>query len=706
MRNSKESTLFALLLTGLSDTAAAQYQTDLFDLSLEELLDVRVVSSVSGVEQGLKSAPASASIIEAQEWQRRGAKTLSQALVGVAGLQSTVLSSSNAERNMVIRGLSGNFGQQVKLLIDGIPFNRVHHGGKPALDIPLLGFKRIEIVRSPGSATYGADAFAGIINLVSSDDFNQATDVSVSFGEFEDRDIGMTGSAKYSDINFVYALNYSKYGDDKNRLLNSDSQTVLDGIFNTNASRAPGRFDQSYEEISVNLKAKWQDWAVSYYGISGTFGFGAGVAEALDPEGQGKHYSHILDAKYQLSMFGSDETTINAWWQEKHSEFPFTIFPAGAVLPIGRDGNLDFASPTSFALFEDGYIGVPSNDSELGQFSITSIFSPLSGHTVRWQLGFEHHKHSPFERKNFGPGVLTGEETIVTGELTDVSGTPYSYLPEHSRDIFFVSVQDKWQINEDWAVHIGGRYDDYSDFGSTTNPRIGLVWQASDMVTVKLLSAWAFRAPSFFGLYAVNNPINLGNPDLQPEEIETHELNLGITPVDDVFIELSYYQYKASDIVEYINVPGLTGRQARNRGKIDGKGLEWSFQWRPNSELDVSGNVSYVDNQNAQGMSLRGFADKMASLNVNYRLAENTNLNLFWQYTGEQGRAESDEREPIASASWISSKVSYQIIPDELEVAVVINNLFDTDSATPSSGLPEDYPIAGRQWQLQLDYQF
>lgn len=705
MKIRKGSVLLALLVSGHANTVAAQYQTDLFDLSLEELLDVRVVSSVSGIEQGLKSAPASATIIEAEEWQRRGAKTLSQALVGVPGLQSTVLSSSNAERNMVIRGLSGNFGQQVKLLLDGIPFNRVHHGGKPALDIPLMGFKRIEIVRSPGSATYGADAFAGIINLVSNDDFSQETKVSVSTGSFDDHDFGVIGASKHKDISFTYALNYSKYGDDKDRILTADLQTTLDGIFGTNASRAPASFDQSYEEISLNLKAQWQDWTVSYYGISGSFGFGAGVAEALDPEGEGKHDSHIIDAKYKFTMFETDQTTVNLWWQEKHSEFPFTIFPAGAVLPIGQDGNLDFVAPTRFVLFEDGYQGHPSNDSQLGQASITSVYSPAENHTLRLQLGFEHHKHTPFEQKNFGPGVLDGNETIA-GELVDVSGTPFSYLPVKSRDIFFLSVQDTWQINEDWAVHLGGRYDDYSDFGSTTNPRIGIVWQASDAVTVKLLSAKAFRAPSFFGLYGANNPINIGNPDLKPEEIETHELNFGITPSDTVFLEMSYYEYRATDIVEYINVPGITGRQAQNRGKIDGKGLEWSLQWRPNSKLDVTGNVSYIDNENAQGMSLNGFADKMASLNVNYKVNELSNLNVFWQYTGEQGRAVSDTREPLPSANWVSSKFSYEVLPDELELSLVINNLFNSDSATPSSSLPEDYPIAGRQWQLQLDYQF
>ena len=187
----KSAGTLLLLFSAVSSGSASYEQRDLFELTLEELLNVRVVSSVSGEEQELKSAPASATIIEANEWQRRGAKTLHQAIVGVPGLQSTILNSLNHERNVVVRGLAGNFGEYVKLLIDGVPINRVHHGGKPGLDIPLLGFKRIEIVRSPGSATYGADAFAGIINLVSNDDEALATKVSVSAGAFDDYDMGI-----------------------------------------------------------------------------------------------------------------------------------------------------------------------------------------------------------------------------------------------------------------------------------------------------------------------------------------------------------------------------------------------------------------------------------------------------------------------------------------------------------------------------------
>ena len=507
-------------------------------------------------------------------------------------------------------------------------------------------------------------------------------------------------------MNFIYALNLSKFGDDPDRLIARDSQTPLDTIFATQASRAPASLDHSYHSASVNLKAKWQDLSISYYALTGTFGLGAGVAEALDPDNEGKHRTQILDTKYQFSMFGEDTTTANLWLQKKHTAFDYTIFPAGTRLPIGQDGNLNFSEPSSVALFEDGYIGHPSSDSELGQVNLTQVIRLPHGHNLRWQTGFEHHNHTPYEQKNFGPGVLKGTETQVSGELTDVSGTPYAYLPEKSRQIYFLSIQDTWQINDDWSLHLGGRYDDYSDFGSTYNPRLGVVWQAAQQVTVKLLSAKAFRAPSFFGQHAVNNPINLGNPDLKPEFIQTHEFNVSINPTEHLFMALSYYQYHARDIVEYIEMPGMTGRKATNQGSIDGNGVEWNLQWRPNNQFDLTANVSFVNNEDENKQTLADVAERMASVNANYDWRDIMQFNLFWQYQGEQQRAVGDSRPALSSATWTSAKVSYQFASDNGQLSLVINNLFDQNNRTPSSSIEGDYPIAGRQWLLQFDYQF
>lgn len=165
----------------LSATAASD---NLFDLSLKELLEVQTVTAASGFEQSIKDAPASVTIIAAAEWQARGAKNLSEALRGATSINLTA-GAGDWESVIQIRGLSGESGHSVKILIDGVPINRIHDGAVPRTTMPLHGFKRIEIVRSPGSAVYGADAFGGVINLVSYSQGEQPDELRMTGGEFD-----------------------------------------------------------------------------------------------------------------------------------------------------------------------------------------------------------------------------------------------------------------------------------------------------------------------------------------------------------------------------------------------------------------------------------------------------------------------------------------------------------------------------------------
>ena len=69
-----------------------------------------------------------------------------------------------------------------------------------------------------------------------------------------------------------------------------------------------------------------------------------------------------------------------------------------------------------------------------------------------------------------------------------------------------------------WELTAGLRYDDYNDFGDTWNPRLALVWAARHDLTAKVLYGQAFRAPSFTEFRLQNNPVALGNDELDPED--------------------------------------------------------------------------------------------------------------------------------------------------------------------------------------------
>ena len=94
--------------------------------------------------------------------------------------------------------------------------------------------------------------------------------------------------------------------------------------------------------------------------------------------------------------------------------------------------------------------------------------------------------------------------------VEDVSDTDEVFMPEADRESYFVYVQGVVQMAPDWELTAGGRFDDYTDIGSTTNPRLALVWSTSLNLTTKFLYGRAFRAPSFAELLTLNNPVALG----------------------------------------------------------------------------------------------------------------------------------------------------------------------------------------------------
>lgn len=131
-------------------------------LHAESLLDYTVVSS-SKIEQKLTNAPSIISAFNETDIKRLGARTLSDVLQTVPGMQ--VQFKSNGRQKVWVRGVQSEFNQKILIYLDGVPFRDVF--GDFAIDeeLPLENIKRIEIIRGPGGTLYGANAYSGVINL-------------------------------------------------------------------------------------------------------------------------------------------------------------------------------------------------------------------------------------------------------------------------------------------------------------------------------------------------------------------------------------------------------------------------------------------------------------------------------------------------------------------------------------------------------------
>jgi len=687
-------------------------EIDLFDLSLKELMNFQVVTAVSGFEQNIRQTPASVTVIEAEEWQARGAKSLTQALQGAPNVEINSITIGTSHIKYSVRGLSGTFGQQIVILVDGVPINLLHEGSPSALsELPLQGYKRIEIIRSPGSVVYGADAFGGIINLVSYDIDEQPDEVTLTLGEFESVNLGINTSFILDQVKFQLSSSYQKFGDDNQRIVTRDLQSVFDEIFNTSASHAPGTINNSYESLALKGKMQWRKITAYYNGIYGEEGLGGGVAGALDPFGHNEYQHHIAGLDYHLSSLikgtpVEGELTLSIWYQYQKGNYPLHVFPAGAVLPIGSDGNINFAAPT-LTTFTDGYIGEPGNKTKRYHLSLKHLFTLADNHQIRWELGFEKQDYKAFEKKNFGPMILNGTETVVDGTLTDVTNTPHVYMPPNKRDFVFASLQDQWQLNESWLLNVGARFDDYSDAGSTFNPRLGLNWHASERLTLRLFAGSAFRAPNFTDLYAQNNPSSLGNAEVKPEKIVTYELAGDYQFTDNLRSTLTLFNYNADSLIDFV-IDEKTGTQkAANVGEQKANGFEWELHWRPFKSIDITSNYSYTDSDDGKNNQTANIAQKIAAVVINWQTTEKVNINIASNWVMDRIRPIGDTRPPIKDYNLITAKVSFIGLAPGVELSASVNNLLDEDIRHPSDGtITDDFPQAGRQWLAEVVYHF
>src|SRR5471032_1722415 len=124
--------------------------------------DADSVSIATGSAQSLRRAPAVASVITAADIAAMGASDLDQVLESVAGIHVN-RSFNQYAPTYVVRGITSAFAPQVLVLQNGIPITTLYQGNKGSVwgGYPVDDIARIEVLRGPGSALYGSDAYSG-----------------------------------------------------------------------------------------------------------------------------------------------------------------------------------------------------------------------------------------------------------------------------------------------------------------------------------------------------------------------------------------------------------------------------------------------------------------------------------------------------------------------------------------------------------------
>lgn len=156
---------FLLALAGSAFAAQAALAGDLADMSLEDLMKIEVTSA-SRKAQPLLDTAAAVFVITGEDVARSGATSIPEALRMAPGVQ--VAKISNNRWAVSARGFNGRFANKLQVLIDGRSIYEPLFGGVlwENSDTLLEDVDRIEVIRGPGAAMWGANAVNGVINII------------------------------------------------------------------------------------------------------------------------------------------------------------------------------------------------------------------------------------------------------------------------------------------------------------------------------------------------------------------------------------------------------------------------------------------------------------------------------------------------------------------------------------------------------------
>lgn len=702
LKQTSGGVLLTLGMTAAAESIASKSLDDLIELSPEQLADIPVTIA-SGTARPVAQSAAVMSVITAEQIAAMGATELHQVLETVPGLHATI-QPVTGDYNFTLRGIRNDSNSEVLLLMNGTRFSLPYQGSHVVgMIIPVKDIQRVEVIRGPGSAMYGADAFAGVINIVTKKAADiDGANVGGRGGNHNTHSEWAQYGGQWQGWNIASSLQYATNGPDRDRLIKSDALT------GTPFSLAPGPIQNQTERWNAHLNLQRKHWDLGFWAYNeANGGMHAGTAGALDNKG------HVTTSNYLADVRYSTEDDLNNLELQAHASLLYAdvnadiyAFPNGSVLPIEANGNITqppFA--TRLVTFNNGARFQPTFKNTVPTVELTGIYKGLRDNILRLTSSFRYEELNAKEWRNFGPGVLDNPNSQPV--LTNLTGTDYAFMTDHHRNIASIAAQDEWAFAKDWNFTLGLRYDHYSDFGGTWNPRAALVWNASEQLSAKLLYGQAYRAPSFLEQFQRNSALFNGEPHLKPETITTNELAFDYRPSKTLRTALNIYHYEIRGLIGGNFTAGGNSISETNLPGQDGYGSEFEWDWKFLPDWNLRGNYAWQFARN--------------ELN-HYRVATVPEHHVYnalawnflpkWQLQGQVnwiGHRVSDPGDTRALADYetVDVTLNSRRLMGHLDLTASVRNLFDAQGRESATRAYRDnMPVASRMFYFEASLHY
>jgi outer membrane receptor protein involved in Fe transport len=650
----------------------------------EDIFEEQVVTASSRSSSEVR-APASLTIITEDEIRMSGAATVPEILRRVPGIDVAEMNPSDT--NISFRGFNRRLSNKVLVLVDGRSVYEDFLGGTfwPIIDVSIPDIQRIEVIRGPGSALYGANAFAGVINIITK---SGAGDTGLRlFGQGGTQNTALGGAsvgARDGKLSYRTTVAYDRA--DKWTKDEPDGSTALLPQFpQPNRSRETERGDTRLT----------YDFGKTQVTVAGGY---TNAAFEVAPIGALRTFEAVGQTGFARFELDSGATKVRAFWNAQRLNAGPEYAPEGIVSlqDTVRSDVVDLSAQTGFD------------------------FKVLGTHHLDLGAGYRF-------------------KGVTWGYLAVHDGNSVNYTENH----FNAFLQDDWQVSKKVSFALSYRVDrdpllaaqSVTTGGLVHSPRGTLLYEFQPEQVLRLTVGTAFRVPTFFESYAdlfapiPNEPaLGLrfqGDQSLRPEQMVQAELGyrgrIGTFQPD-----LVVYAERVSDLITdgVLVQPGSPAQAvdprtgqfvigdtgfANEPDKFFGFGAEVGGKWSPTDGVDLIANYSWekmiactpsgggktsctsdtsIANQTSAVLS--NTAEHKLNLIALWRSKSGFDLGMDVHFVSAVTWVENSfdtsraggllfTAYPLDAYTMINGKVGYRFLNDRLSAGVAVYNLLDDE---------------------------
>ena len=719
------------------------------ELSLFE--EIPIVVSASKKPERVTTAPSIISVIRAEDIERMGARTLTDVLRTIPGIEIT--QDEFGVSQIVVRGLREENSPGVKVLVDNHSLNDPVTGGATMMydDLSLKNVSRIEIIRGPASALYGANAFVSVVHVITKTaEEIDGLEVALGAGSFDSYNPSLLFGKVFNELEVTFSADYVTTNGAELTIA-EDGLSMYDNLVQGSGagpfSLAPGIMREEREKIDLSWNVNYRD-----------FSFQGKFFE--------KHRGPFLTDFYTLNNDSFEDTRHISTDLKYHRYFTDRIEFNGRL--YADNFSLDTHQQAGRGLL------FPSQDQQWLGFPEGLILT-YGGNAERY--GAEGQLNLRLSRNN---DLTLGVAYEYTG-IDDVyfRTNSFSDLWEYSTELIDVQeifdgvrlssfqnfaaffAQDHWRIHPSLGLTLGARGDYYSDFGGVLTPKAALTYEPTSSWSFKALFGSAFRVPSFMETFFVGTSLaeefedassSLSSSDeLVLEELDTFEVGVGYQGSQWFTTNLNYFYSDLNELVEVTEkedaewLPFGSSRFYKSVGGIEVQGVEAEITGSSEREIGLGLipriigttcrlNYSFQNARDSEtGERIPDIARHKANVGLGFNLSaaedsSHSSLPVFRTFSdefslyfnlllcGERQRSDEDVREALPGYATLDVTLNaYDLFHKKLDLSLSMKNLLNETYYDPSpafteedlfSSIPGDFPNSGRSFFFEFRYTF